>query len=155
MSFNPIFKFIDNKSARQYEIYEDGLVKFKENCLWPSHTDQIGLVINNIPKRFNEIRNDEKILAEASRRFKECTETEKQMTREEALEKLNNLRGLESSRASNIKLIETLEALGLIKFKEEGKQYDTRTIIFSSTAPCAYQAISQLEALGYEIIKKS
>lgn len=82
----------------------------------------------------------------------------KQMTREEAVAKIQIMtraNGALRLRDTILNDIGILEILGLIKFKEEGKQYDTRTIIFSSTAPCAYQAISQLEILGYEIIKKS
>ena len=44
--------------------------------------------------------------------------------------------------------VDLLAELGLIKFDPV---YDTRDLIFSSQKPCAYQAIAQLEALGYEI----
>lgn len=89
------------------------------------------------------------------------------MTREEAVNTFHNLMYPEDTYTQTIpnnryhqnriwaeKAIATYEALGLIKFDKAPEHiYDTRDLTFSSQTPCAYQAISQLEALGYKITK--
>lgn len=65
------------------------------------------------------------------------------MTREEANKKMK----------AGMNIIEALEALGLIKFEEATPGPDCRSLVFSSSSPLAYQAIAQLEALGYVVGK--
>jgi len=68
------------------------------------------------------------------------------MTRLEAIELAKKFGNDKPWYESDISL---LEALGLIKFDEQA--FDTRDLVFSNSRPCAYQAIAQLEVMGYEI----